>query len=288
MEGHHINNHGLIACCVNSRAGNGKAVKLAGRVSDILKEKAIAHQVLMEPWPDQLDGFSEAWIFGGDGTVNYFVNQYPEIDIPLAVFAGGTGNDFAWKLSGEVQLTQHVESVLTVQPRRIDAIRCNERLALNGIGLGFDGEVLKFIDSIRFIGGHLGYQIAVLFKIFTFREIEFTVYCDGIRTDDKFLLLMICNSSRMGGGFMVAPMAEISDGWLDLIMVKPMGVMQRLFNLPKLEKGLHINTEYTTTKKIRGITITPSIRCPIQIDGELFYYDQLDIEILPKKFRFKY
>lgn len=206
---------------------------------------------------------------------------------PLAVFAGGTGNDFAWKLSGEVQLTQHVESVLTVQPRRIDAIRCNERLALNGIGLGFDGEVLKFIDSIRFIGGHLGYQIAVLFKIFTFREIEFTVYCDGIRIDDKFLLLMICNSSRMGGGFMVAPMAEISDGWLDLIMVKPMGVMQRLL-ICQSWKRVFTSIQNTPRQKIRGITITPSIRCPIQIDGELFYYDQLDIEILPKKFRFKY
>lgn len=288
MEGQNENNHRLIACCVNSHAGNGKAVKLAGRVSDILKEKAIAHQVLMEPWPDRLDGFSEAWIFGGDGTVNYFVNQYPEIDIPLAVFAGGTGNDFAWKLSGEVQLAQHIESVLKVHPQRIDAIRCNDRLAINGIGLGFDGEVMKFIDSIRFIGGHLGYQIAVVFKIFTFREIKFTVEYEGVRTYDKYLLLMICNSSRMGGGFLVAPKAEISDGWLDLIMVKPMSVWQRLFNLPKLEKGLHIDTEYTKTKKIRKITITPSTRCPIQLDGELFYDDKLNIEILPGKFLFKY
>lgn len=288
MEGQTENNYRMIACCVNSRAGNGKAVKLAERVSDILKEKAVKHRVLMEPWPVDLDEFSEVWIFGGDGTVNYFVNQYPEIDIPLAVFAGGTGNDFAWKLSGDVPLIQHIESVLTVQGRSLDAIRCNDRLALNGIGLGFDGEVLKFIDSIRFIGGHLGYQIAVVFKIFTFREIKFTVEYDGTRTDSKYLLLMVCNSSRMGGGFLVAPMAEISDGWLDLILVKPMGVLQRLFNLPKLEKGLHIDTKYTTTKKIRKIIITPSTRCPIQIDGELFYYDQLDIEILPGKFRFKY
>ena len=42
------------------------------------------------------DGFTEVWIIGGDGTINWFINQYSEIQLPLALFGGGAGNDFHW------------------------------------------------------------------------------------------------------------------------------------------------------------------------------------------------
>ena len=49
-------------------------------------------------WPKNFSDFDQVWVMGGDGTFNYFVNKYPSVEIPIALFKGGTGNDFYWKL----------------------------------------------------------------------------------------------------------------------------------------------------------------------------------------------
>jgi diacylglycerol kinase (ATP) len=36
-----------------------------------------------------LPAITEAWIVGGDGTLNYFINLYKEIAVPLVIFKGG-------------------------------------------------------------------------------------------------------------------------------------------------------------------------------------------------------
>ncbi len=54
------------------------------------------------------NGFSDVFILGGDGTLNHFINQYPNISIPLSVFKGGSGNDFGWKLYGNLSFEAQV------------------------------------------------------------------------------------------------------------------------------------------------------------------------------------
>ncbi|MFM6941702.1 MAG: diacylglycerol kinase family protein, partial [Aquirufa sp.] len=48
-------------------------------------------QLFAKEWPDELRDFDQVWVMGGDGTFNYFVNKYRSIDIPIALFKGGTG-----------------------------------------------------------------------------------------------------------------------------------------------------------------------------------------------------
>ena len=84
-----------IAIATNTLAGSGKAVKLAAAIQTILTKKKITSQIFTEKeWDNRLYQFDQVWIAGGDGTVNYFVNQYNDIKIPLCIFNGGTGNDF--------------------------------------------------------------------------------------------------------------------------------------------------------------------------------------------------
>ena len=161
-----------VAILANSNAGKGKSMEIAAWLQAKLFAINKQSTIYEGNWPsdNELAQYSDVWVIGGDGTINYFINQYPNCKIPISLFSGGTGNDFAWKLYGDVNIDEQFKNILTAKPQPIDAARVNEKLYINCLGVGFDGEILQSMKSIRFIGGHYGYLIAVIFKIFFLRS----------------------------------------------------------------------------------------------------------------------
>ncbi|MEO8149073.1 MAG: diacylglycerol kinase family protein [Bacteroidia bacterium] len=277
-----------IALLVNAKAGKGKAMQLSLFLQSELKQKNIAHKVFIDDWTDELTTFTEAWVVGGDGTLNFFLNKYPECNIPIAIYKGGTGNDIAWKLYGDITDKEQLEYVLNATPKNVDAGMCNDKVFINGIGIGFDGEVLKSIKAIRLMGGHIGYLLVVIKKIFSFKEFHFTISIDERKITGKFLLLLVFNSSRTGGGFHVAPTALMNDGLLNVVLCKPLSVLQRLRYLPVIEKGKHLHLPFIDHSLGKEIVIECNTILPAQCDGELIHAKRFVIKVLPGKFLFKY
>jgi diacylglycerol kinase (ATP) len=277
-----------IAIVVNPKAGKGKSLLLMQQLQQLLQQRAITFQSFTDEWPSSFDGFTDVWIVGGDGTLNYFINHYPNIQLPLSIFKGGTGNDFAWKLYGDVSTKQQLEIVLSSAPQLVDAAKCNEFLFINGVGIGFDGEVLKQMKAVRFIGGHLGYYLIVLKKILSFKESFFKISGNDLQLNKKLLLVMINNSSRTGGGFHVSPKASINDGLLNLITSDSLSIIQRFFYLPKIEKGNHLNLPFIQHHIGEQFSINCSEELPAQLDGELIVAKQFEFTVLKKHFLFRY
>src|SRR4028118_158014 len=65
----------------------------------------ILFTAFIKEWPVEINLYKEVWLIGGDGTVNYFLNFYKDIEIPIVIFKGGTGNDFATKLYGNISVS---------------------------------------------------------------------------------------------------------------------------------------------------------------------------------------
>lgn len=277
-----------VAILENPYAGKGRAAALSRWLLQELERRSIPCSVFKEAWPADFQSFSDVWLIGGDGTVNYFINRYPGCSKALAVFKGGTGNDFAWKLYGNKSDTEHLEQVLAALPRKVDAGRCNRHLFINCIGVGFDGEIVRSMRSIRLLGGHIGYLLAVILKIFRFREHHFSITCGSEHWQQKFLLVMVVNSSRAGGGFFVAPDASVEDSMLDMVLCNRLPLLKRLQYLPVIKKGKHISLPFITHRNLVTCGITCDTMMDIQADGELIREKQLTIEILPGKFLFRY
>ncbi|HET9057271.1 MAG TPA: diacylglycerol kinase family protein [Chitinophagaceae bacterium] len=278
-----------IALVVNPIAGKGRANAIADLLAGHLYNYAIEYSLFINEWPASFSGFSDVWIIGGDGTLNYFINHYPDIKIPLVIFKGGTGNDFAWKLYGNIDWKEQLQLVLHTEAKPVDAGICNNKLFLNGVGIGFDGEVLNSMDTIRFMGGHLGYFLVVIKKIFSFKESRFIISVnEEIIADERLLLVMINNSSRTGGGFHVSPRASVKDGLLDLVTSQPLSVLKRLKYLPKIEKGKHLDLPFISHCANTCFTVTCEKALPAQLDGELVVADKFECRVLPEKFLFLY
>ncbi|MFT3846887.1 MAG: diacylglycerol kinase family protein [Lacibacter sp.] len=277
-----------IALAINAKAGNGTASKVSARITAILSVKGIFYTAFSDSWPSSFEGFTDVWIIGGDGTLNYFINKYSSINIPLVIFKGGTGNDFSWKLYGDISLEEQISLALNVEAKFVDAATCNRLLYINTVGIGFDGEVLHSMKAIRFLGGHLGYYLVVLQKIFSFREFRYKIYSEGLLADEKFLLVSIANSSRTGGGFHISPKASVNDGWLDLVIVKPLGLLKRIFYLPQIEKGKHL--QYPFVHHVIGTEFIIECEKEIaaQLDGDLIVAKRFTFSLLKNKFLFRY
>ncbi|MGI8583298.1 MAG: diacylglycerol/lipid kinase family protein [Chitinophagaceae bacterium] len=277
-----------ILLLINPLTNNKRIEKIVAQISAVLSENKVLFISFIASWPQEINIYKEVWLIGGDGTLNYFLNFYKNIAIPIVIFKGGTGNDFATRLYGKLSIIGQINKVLISEPRSVDAAECNGRKFINGVGIGFDGEVLKSIKAIRLLGGHLGYLWIVLRKIFSFREKNYQIQYDNNNLSAKYLLVMIANSTTTGGGFMVSPEAKIDDGKLNMILCKPLPVLKRLKYLPVIEKGKHLDKEFILHKEVSEIKIVCDKETLAQIDGELISGKIFDIKILPKHYLFKY
>ncbi|MBP9105090.1 MAG: YegS/Rv2252/BmrU family lipid kinase [Chitinophagaceae bacterium] len=278
-----------IAILCNQLAGSGKAVLLTERISDELVTRKISFTAHTDKWPDDFDGYTDVWIIGGDGTLNYFINKYKELKLPLVIFNGGTGNDFHWFLYGEIRLEKQIETVLAVVPRPIDIGKCNDRLFINGVGIGFEGEVARELTGKKKRAGKTSFMITVLKEIFSYRSKAYQITADGKSFERKrYLIIDINNGSRAGGGFHVAPLASASDGFFDLVVIDALRPIKRLRWLPVIEKGKHLKLPFVNYSTVKRILIESDDLIQFHLDGEYYSADKMEIEILSKKFLFKY
>ena len=277
-----------ILILVNPLGNKRKIEKIVSQISSGLTQRKILFSFFTESWPSEINSYKEVWLVGGDGTLNYFLNFYKNIEIPVVIFKGGTGNDFATKLHGNINATEQVNKVLNADIKHIDAAECNGRKFINGVGIGFDGEVLKSMTSIRRLGGHMGYLWIVIRKIFSFKEGYYRIRYDDKNVSGKFLLVMITNSTTTGGGFMVSPEAKIDDGKLNMVLCKPQPVLKRLQYLPIIEKGKHLSKDFILHQEVSSIKIECEKETLAQIDGELIRAESFEIKVLPKQYLFKF
>lgn len=278
-----------IAIVTNSKAGSGKAILLSNKIRDVLTSLSISSKIFLEnEWSDEIYSYGFVWIVGGDGTVNYFINQYNDIKLPLCIFNGGTGNDFYSLLYGNITLENQIDKVLHSKSRTIDAGKCNNQYFLNGVGIGFEGAVAKRLIGVNKFSGKTSFLLSIFKEIFKYKEQEYFIKSDEFTISSKFLMISIANGTRYGGGFHVAPLAKPDDGFLDANIVYPINSINRLRYLPVIEKGKHLQLDFIKYFNTKKIIISSSKIIQAHLDGEYLENFKLEIEILPSHFNFIY
>lgn len=276
-----------IAILVNPKAGKGRAQRVLSEVVNLAAN--IEHKVFSVNWPADLNEFTDVFLIGGDGTLNYFINYYPEIKLPITLFKGGSGNDFAWKLYGDSSVKDHFDNAFNAHPKFIDAGTCNGKYFLNGVGIGFDGAIVKSMGSKRFISaGFIAYLWTVLKHLFFYKEEVIQIQSNKFSLKERLFMVTIANGSRYGGGFMVSPDSKLNDGLLDIITIKKINPFKRIFYLPAMMKGKHLKEKFTSIGQGASIMISSPKQLSAHCDGELLEDNIFHIEIIPGKYLFRY
>jgi len=276
-----------IAVFVNSLAGKGKPLKVLPALLKSIDEAGYSYELIRDKFPDSLHSFSEIVIVGGDGTINYVINRYPDISIPIGILPAGSGNDFAYSLFPGVHLKDQIVNALHGETRYIDAGLCNGRIFLNCLGVGFDGEVAKGVRKVKWISGKLKYYWVVVKKIISFKSAPMQVSWNGGEISGPVFMVTAANGYRSGGGFKVAPEANWQDGLLELVVIHPLSVWKRFLYLPRIEKGTHMSLSFIENHKTDSVLIQSEKWLEGHLDGELIDGRLFDISVMPGRYLFR-
>ena len=284
---------------INPTAARGRARRRLTTIERIFAEAGLSIDVRRSKARGDMErqvhaeidlGAEKIIIAGGDGSVYESVNGIMTASRAgaLGLIPTGTGNDFA-KAAG-ISLDWEAATRLLVDrivsdsaPRRIDVGRVNDRYFANGAGIGFDAKVSRIAEEITWPIGYFVYLVAVLRAI-----------ADGIITpvmkitagelswEGPLTLANISNGPWLGGMFHIAPMADNSDGLLELIVATPVTGLRILQLLPKLIGGTHLDEPEIFHVGVKFIKISAAAPVPSHLDGEVQpMQSSFDIEIIP-------
>jgi diacylglycerol kinase (ATP) len=283
-----INRHIAIIC--NPKSGKGKPLQLLPLVEAQILKNGFSSQSFVEQLPSTLETFTDLIIMGGDGTINYTINHFRKIAIPIGLIRCGTGNDFTELLLGKKSVEESIHTAIFANAQNVDAGICNERLFLNGAGIGFDGWIVKNLLAKKLFTGMAAYYSTVISLLLFYKELTVTLQLDGKTITDSLFMFSAANGKTYGGGFKVAPKANVADGLLDSIWVKKISLLKRLRYLPVLEKGKHLDTplSFIHYEQSKQITIQSKVPLHAHLDGEHMMANSFEIKILPNYFLVRY
>jgi diacylglycerol kinase (ATP) len=296
------------AVIVNPISGRGAGQRDLPELERLLNQNGLKHTTILTQAPKHaidlakqaaLDGYEMVVAVGGDGTANEVLNglmqakEQTHQTYTMGIIGVGRGNDFGFGANIPAGIQAGVNVLAENKQQLIDVgfVTGGDypqgRYFGNGIGIGFDAVVGFEAVKLTWLSGFPSYIVAVLKTIFLYYraplvKLEYNEKSLELPT----LMVSIMNGRRMGGGFMMAPLAKIDDGLLTICVVRQVS-RSRIFSLvPHFMKGTQetqkeiqfLNTNELIVKALKG-------SLPAHADGETLCVagDQLKIKLLPKQ-----
>lgn len=234
-------------------------------------------------------GYGTIVAAGGDGTWSTVADRIlssERSDVAFGVLPGGTGNDFGRNLGipgndleGAVRVLTGGHTISSDAGRLIgpthheergDTPR-GERFFLNVAGFGFDVAVVDQAKGARFLRGELLYKTAAVQQLFRFPGISVLLEDDaGFSRSDPTLMLTITNGEHFGGGFPIAPGADVQDGVLHACFIGDAKLFRRIVLFDRAGKGRHEECKEVTARSAASFTLTFPRPVRFELDGDIY------------------
>lgn len=277
---------------INPEAGKGRGLKILNQVEKVLKELQIDFiikytkekfdaQRNLKEWLSE--DFTDLVVIGGDGTLNEIVNGMYPLNYPVRFISTGTGNDFI----KSINLLSLKELFTTEKFSNLNLFSINEKIGVNAIGIGFDGEVIEEMDRKKLkLKGLFAYMVFVLLKLFTYKPPKVKIKIDKEEIlKDKFYITCISNGKAVGGGFFLTPDAKPDDDKLDICLIKHVPFYLKPYYLLKVLLKKHKDDRRVIMQRIDEIIIETKEELKGQIDGQFVKGKRFYIKVLKDKLR---
>ena len=217
-------------------------------------------------------GFRRIVAVGGDGTWGNVGNAILRTGVPaaLGLVPGGTGCDLAKTLGIPPRdVGACCRIVLDGATRTIDVGRVEDKHFLNIAGFGYDVAVLEDSWSVAYLEGGALYLYCALRQLASYRGFSLEGEVDGRPLGKRDMLMVIVANARVfGGGFRVAPHADLEDGKLEAVAFGNMGLAGRVSALVGLLRGTHLKHPRVTAETASRLVYRFAAPPAYETDGE--------------------
>ncbi len=232
--------------------------RLAGGASELAAQAATRHPLVA--------------VAGGDGTVSETALGLAGTEATLVLLPCGSGNDFANGL-GIMTPRDGVAAAVSGRVAKVDTCAFADRFFVNSCGLFFNGEVSLRAAGVSRRWGRLRYPVATAGLLTGYKAPTASWRMDPggereVAFDGRWLLAEVGNGTRCGGGFLLTPRADPTDGLLDFCLVRDLKIWQRLTTLPRGIKGTHLSDPAVLYPRVAAAEVEVPQTLAVHWDGE--------------------
>ncbi|MDA3614156.1 diacylglycerol/lipid kinase family protein [Polluticaenibacter yanchengensis] len=287
---------------VNPISGTRTKGGLESFIKTVCEEKKYVHTIIhTEPQMDMdslsdyilKSKFTDVIICGGDGTVNMVINGLRHLGINFGIIPVGSGNGLSRGAGIPMKPREAFQIIEKGNVQLTDAFFVNNHFSCMLSGIGLDAAVAqRFANGTK--RGLYNYTKQTLIQFFKAHPYQFEIELEGFRFFSDAFFISVANSNQFGNNMTIAPLASLTDGLLDIVIVQkmpkagmPLAILKqvrgnnKLFNLAEDVGKKNIIYLQTASLKIINHQLAP-----FHIDGDPVETEsELNIKILPKAFK---
>ena len=259
---------------VNPTSGSGAAPAAAVPVARILRDSGAHVEVTYSPGPVACAGLAReaacrgdvVVAVGGDGMLSSVASAVVESRGVLGIVPSGRGNDFARMLGISTDPERVAHTLLEGEVSKVDVIDAGRRVVLGSVYAGVDSLASEIVDRAHKLPASVQYPYAAIRSVLQFSPTRFTIDVDGeVLTEDAYTVV-VANSGYYGAGMKIAPDASLTDGLLDVVVVRAASKLRLIRSLPKLYDGTHVDLDDVLV--LRGTDVKVSSAHPVTGYGD--------------------
>lgn len=275
----------------NPASGTGRKSGLDIAIQHGLRQQGISAQIHITSRPGEAteiaaresSGFDVIVAAGGDGTVRETACGLFGSQAALGILPLGSGNGLARHLGISRQLHQAIDQLVSAGIHTADAYHVNGRTGVNVGGIGFDGEIARLFSNQK-RRGLKGYLQLIRTSFSRYPEFSIEVIEDEKVLSVPAFMVCAANGSQFGNNALIARNAQISDGLLDIRILRKPSWMQAAGLFMSLYRGT--DHKLVSSYQASSFIIQTSTPQPVHADGDFVdVTDRLEVRVLPAAYR---
>lgn len=209
---------------------------------------------------------------GGDGMVASLAGCVVDAGGVLGIVPSGRGNDFARQLRIPADPEPVAKTLLDAEPRSVDVIRAHTEgrscVVVGSLYAGVDSRASELVDRAHRLPRAVQYPYAAVRALLTFDFPSYRIVLDGTEHRYEACTVVVANSGFYGAGMHIAPDASVTDGLLDVVVIRAASRLALVRSLPKLYDGSHVLLDDVLVLRGREVTIYAEPSVTAYGDGE--------------------
>jgi YegS/Rv2252/BmrU family lipid kinase len=219
---------GKIFLIINKYAGHCKGEKAIDLVVPFLQKNGYTVEYSFTGHPGHAtelaskasaDGFNMVVAVGGDGTVNETALGIIGTNTVMGIIPMGSGNGLARELGLSMNMRKSARSLVTGRNVHLDVCKLNDQRFLCTSGIGFDALIADKMSKAASRGFLKYVQLVVQESIF-YKPLRVRMTIDGKMIEEPVFLITFANAAQFGNNAFIAPGASMTDGWIDVVVVR--------------------------------------------------------------------
>ena len=269
------------AIIINPVAGSGRP-RAGARVElarNVLRQCGVDGQVCLTTRQGEAREYARSFVergvdtivaWGGDGTVNEVASELAHRGSTLGIVPGGSGNGLARELGLPLRdPARSLRVALQGEPRWIDAGELGGRFFFNVAGIGLDAQMAAVFNTLT-ARGLLRYLIVACREMLTYESSFYILRASDVAISQTALLVALANTRQYGNNAIIAPLARLDDGLLDLVVLPPLTPLGALWHARHLFTGTVHQVPGVKMQTVRAVEIASDAMSWFHVDGEVF------------------